>query len=121
MPYVKRRYNRKKRYTPKRAPVSRYASSKTRTARPIPRRKANAATVRVDRPLVQRGPLPFARSFNVKLPYSQTFNPATAFTDTAVVQTFRLNSLFDPWQTGAGHQPMQYDQLTGIYPRNDRD
>jgi len=30
---------------------------------------------------------------------------------------YRMNSLFDPYYTGAGHQPYGYDQLTNIYAK----
>lgn len=32
-----------------------------------------------------------------------------------VTHSFRTNSLFDPDYTAGGHQPYQFDQLTGIY------
>jgi len=39
----------------------------------------------------------------------------TSSSGSAGVWLFRLNSLFDPDLTGVGHQPLYYDQLTGIY------
>jgi len=38
-------------------------------------------------------------------------------TGTGAQQTMNLNSLFDPDRTGAGHQPLYYDQITTIYNR----
>jgi hypothetical protein len=34
-----------------------------------------------------------------------------------IVQVFRLNSLFDPDRTNAGHQPRGFDQLAALYNR----
>lgn len=34
---------------------------------------------------------------------------------TGAKETFRLNSLFDPNLTSAGHQPYAYDQISGMY------
>lgn len=66
-----------------------------------------------------RRPLPiggFPRSLKVKLRYVQTFtlNPVAGG---IAVQAFRANSLYDPDQTGVGHQPSNYDRLTDIYDR----
>lgn len=36
---------------------------------------------------------------------------------TATKHRFRLNSLYDPDQTGTGEQPYYYDQLTAIYTK----
>lgn len=68
-------------------------------------------------------PLPFMlykntladRSRYVKLRYVGygTMNPAAAVTSTCHV--FRLNSLYDPDYTGAGHQPYGYDQMSTFW------
>ena len=42
-----------------------------------------------------------------------SLNPGLGGTASAVV--FSLNSLFDPYVTGTGHQPTGYDQLMSIY------
>lgn len=67
----------------------------------------------------QVGYHPFAEVFHARLHYGHTFGisaPATA-TTAAAPPRFSLNSLYDPDFSGGGHQPMQYDQLTGIYKR----
>jgi hypothetical protein len=48
--------------------------------------------------------------------YVQTF-AFTNLTTVAQNQVFRLNSLFDPDVTGAGHQPYLYDQMIDKYNR----
>lgn len=56
---------------------------------------------------------PFGTSFSTKLTYTQrqNFAPAAAFG----TQTFRTNSLFDPDLTGAGKQPLGFDELAALY------
>lgn len=49
-----------------------------------------------------------------KLKYCQT-NQQISITAGAInFQSYRLNSLFDPYQTGVGHQPYKFDQITGM-------
>ncbi len=60
--------------------------------------------------------MPFAATFLVRLRYAEVVSISTAGSSpTATAYTFRLNSLYDPNYTATGHQPYQYDQLTGIY------
>lgn len=75
------------------------------------------AVVRPERPTVQRGLLPFSRSYRVRIPYSHETGFTTSGGTTAVSLSYRLNSLFDPDASGVGHQPMQFDQLAGIYSK----
>jgi len=56
----------------------------------------------------------FPKTTAVKLRYVQSISidPAAAFIDR---YTFRANSCFDPDWTGAGHQPLGWDQWTVFY------
>lgn len=58
------------------------------------------------------GVTPVATRLRTKLNYAQSVTPATI---SVYEYLFNLNSLFDPDRTGAGHQPMGYDQLTPLY------
>jgi hypothetical protein len=50
------------------------------------------------------------------LKYCDTFTFSVA-TLTGTQQVMRLNSLFDPDVTGAGHQPLYFDQYAALYNR----
>lgn len=61
---------------------------------------------------------PFPARLLCDLAYSDRYTltqDGTVGNTTATIQTFRLNSLFDPDLTGTGHQPYGFDQLTPIY------
>lgn len=65
---------------------------------------------------VQRGITPFAAEFLCTFRYFERVSLQNSnAVNTASTYSFRLNSLFDPNYTGTGHQPYQFDQLTGIY------
>jgi len=55
---------------------------------------------------------PFMKDYYTKLRYNTTFSLASVVGSTAV-NVFRLNSLFDPDETNAGHQPRFFDTLCG--------
>ncbi len=121
MPYAKRKTMRKStRKAPVRVTRVRTSAPRRKTAYKS-RTKSTLGSLggRVqlrDRPQRQIGAQPFARSMFVRLAYSDSFSQsAPATTNLYGVTTWSLNSLFDPDVTGTGHQPMQYDQLTGIY------
>lgn len=61
---------------------------------------------------------PFPPKKNFKLSYCETFN---IYSGTAGVfgtpQKMNLNSLFDPNNTGGGHQPYGYDQITPLWAK----
>jgi len=53
---------------------------------------------------------------HVRLRYATSISVVTNNNvNTAGTFSFRLNSLFDPDYSGTGHQPYQFDQLSGIY------
>jgi hypothetical protein len=62
-------------------------------------------------------PTPFKDVFITKLRYADVRQLTTDATSGVIgtEQTFRLNSLFDPDFTNAGHQPMGFDQITPFY------
>lgn len=70
------------------------------------------------RPVIQRTPNPFGNTMLVKMHYGHMTGLTANGLTTASRVTYRLNSLFDPDQTGVGHQPYQYDQLNLIYQRS---
>jgi len=64
----------------------------------------------------QTGVDPLPRRAYVTLPYAQEVNIVVAGSVVvASKNTWRLNSPFDPDQTGTGHQPLWYDQFTPVY------
>lgn len=66
----------------------------------------------------QRGYSPFGNTYMAKLPYCEDIIQTTNIAgNQAVVHRWRLNGMFDPNQTGAGHQPRFFDQLTPLYGR----
>lgn len=65
---------------------------------------------------VNRGISPIASRYIVKLAYAESpsITNAAGLNNSYV---FRLNGLFDPNQTGVGHQPYGFDQLSLLYNR----
>lgn len=63
----------------------------------------------------QRGPLPFAKVFHIKTPWCWDSDITTPATTLAGSLFYKLNDMNDPDIAVGGHQPMQWDQLTGIY------
>lgn len=62
----------------------------------------------------QRGYSPFGNRYMAKLPYCEDFIMSTN-ANSAVVQSWRLNGLFDPNVALGGHQPRWFDQLSPLY------
>jgi len=60
-------------------------------------------------------PLALPDRFRTKLVYSENYQitNAAAWND----RVWNINSVFDPDQTGVGHQPRYYDQLAALYNR----
>jgi hypothetical protein len=71
--------------------------------------KSVPRTVTVNRSLVPA-------TMRVKLRYAQEgyVNAASA---SSTADVFRANDLYDPYQTGVGHQPMGFDELCALYTR----
>lgn len=65
---------------------------------------------------VSKGLYGFPPTLAAKLKYVETLAFSSAL---GAVQSnvFRANSLFDPNETGVGHQPMYFDQFAAIYNR----
>lgn len=61
---------------------------------------------------------PFGKQFYTKLRYNEahTFS-ASGTANFASSYKMNLNSLYDPNETGAGHQPMGFDELMNIYEK----
>lgn len=52
----------------------------------------------------------------ISLAYTENFETATT-TGVNLDRVFNLNSAFDPYRTGTGHQPREFDQWAAIYGR----
>ncbi len=55
---------------------------------------------------------PFPRNLYTKVTYAETVT-LTSTSGSVAANTFRLNSCFDPNQTGVGHQPRYFDTFCG--------
>lgn len=84
------------------------------------RKNRKRATVKTKRrpalSLIKRFPssgLP--NSVLMKHKYVDSYSVST--TTSCNAQIYRLNSMFDPYYTGVGHQPFYYDQMTPLYNR----
>lgn len=62
--------------------------------------------------VVNRALQPFPQRYICKMKYAQDM-----ITPASGLYSFNLNSVFDPDQTGIGHQPYGMDQLTPLYHR----
>lgn len=58
----------------------------------------------------------FPRAFKVKLKYIESISTATT-NGLNFDRVFNLNSAFDPYRTGVGHQPRAFDQWALFYNR----
>lgn len=86
-----------------------------RVSRRFARRRPFVKKLRLTTSRMRTTPMP--DKVFVKLRYWDTnvFTTAGGFSGDAVERTYRGNSVFDPDQTGGGHQPTGYDQWTGFY------
>lgn len=57
-------------------------------------------------------PFPLVRYARLRYMDEFTLNPGIG---TTIANSFRANGMFDPNQTGIGHQPMFFDQMMAIY------
>lgn len=109
----------------RRAPARRPARRPTRkpTRKPTGSRrntvKSKGHVVGSTTATVQRGYLPFGRTFYAKLPYVENYAIAVVGTTglSTVNLTYRANDVFDPRFDLGGHQPLQYDALAAAYER----
>jgi len=97
--------------------VSRRSRLRRKSGRKGYRRRTRRIKGRVPQTLIQRAPTghPFPQRYVTKLRYVS--DAITVTTGTSYDRIFRGNGCFDPDATGAGHQPMGFDQLAGIYSR----
>lgn len=65
---------------------------------------------------VSRGIFGFPDEFTTRLRYCDVYT-LTSSSNAIAKQYMRMNSLFDPDQTGTGHQPYYFDQLAALYGR----
>jgi len=100
---TKRRFSRRTKPYKKRR-TSRFPISKTDWL----------ATVQKTAP--QRGVFGFPDEFTTRLRYAEVIT-LTSASNGVGKYCFRMNSIFDPDQTGTGHQPYYYDQLSALYNR----
>lgn len=63
---------------------------------------------------IQRGPNPFGQRAIAKLKYVERINLVGA-NNICALYYIRANSMFDPNETGVGHQPMGFDQYATLF------
>lgn len=104
--------------------MPRRAKRTRRTRKRHTKRRTIGSQVRVrgPRPLYDPNQLVIIKSphivpdrIRVKLPYADYAYNLGAPAGTNIYQDFKANSIFDPDQTGSGHQPLGRDQLSALY------
>jgi len=89
---------------------------RTYRKRRMPRRASVRRTYRrTYRRRKPRVPIIMPRSCLRRFRYCQTIALTSPDLGTPVMGQFRANDLYDPYVTGAGHQPMGFDQLAALY------
>jgi len=88
------------------------------------RAAARAVAVRTRRSSMRRNrtKFPVSRSLGVGFPkmlkmthkYIETINVLST-SGTPAVARYRANGMYDPYQTGGGHQPLYFDQMVALY------
>lgn len=112
--YRKRRTTTARRYA--RKPSTQVPRRKRRSyARNSQRKPVERAVYAPQAPQRQVGNLPFSKVFHARLPWVWDTDLTTPATSLAGSLYYVLNSVYDPDAGVGGHQPMQYDQLSGIY------
>ena len=66
-------------------------------------------------PGLGNGMFGFPKSIVTKLRYVDNLGFTASAANTASMNVYRANSVFDPDQTGVGHQPMFFDNYAAIY------
>lgn len=118
MPFYHRKpYTKKPKATRYRKRKATYVTK----AKPQYSRRRNIAprNVRGLKSTIQRGQLPFGRSFMARLPYVENYAITASGTTglAALTYNFYTNNTYDPRYEAGGHQPMQYDFLAQAYER----
>lgn len=89
----------------KRGKLTRYARTK-----PFPAPRSSLAVPRN----VGRTSVGFPKRISIKHRYVETFS-LTSGAGTVATYLFSANGMFDPNNTGGGHQPQYFDTLVGVY------
>lgn len=100
-------------------PSRKRARSRSRSSGPRPLSRTRGSTLGAllgPARTVRMGTLAQIPSMRVKLIYGVTFG-VTCTTGVSTSQQFRLNSVYDPDQTGGGNQPAGFDQFAALYKR----
>lgn len=112
-----RKYIKKKKYTTSKRAARPAYKSRSKFSKGKTRGQFGITALRPPKPTIQRNYLPFGDSFMAKLPYKDTYVITNNTNQTSTKHTFFLNSLFDIDNTGIGHQPRQYDQISIFYQK----
>lgn len=86
-----------------------------RSSGPVRATRSRAPNPYVNKSFVNVG-LGFPAKLRCQLKYIETV-PLVSTLGAIGTYSFSCNSLFDPNQTGGGHQPMYYDQFTALYTK----
>jgi hypothetical protein len=100
----------RKRFQPASNKRGRFAVTKKRTFKRMPIRKRGVTKFKNNVKLGKG----FPKKMTVDHKYVDNFT-LTSTSGVMAKYVFNCNGLFDPNQTGTGHQPAYYDTLTGIY------